>query len=492
MPVTVYPTGTTIYDPARCWNGYTVFQPKDAGAVLIDMNGNVVNQWRGLSDSPGPFKVLPGGYVMGSTGVRDPNFGFQDNIDLVQADWDGRIVWQFKRYELVRDGHRRAAWMARQHHDFQREGNPVGYYVPGMSPFVDKGRTLIVCHKNVRNPHISDQPLLDDVIIDVAWSGEIVWEWRCNEHFDEMGFGPEARAAIAQNPNMRAVGEGMGDWLHLNSASLVGPNRWFDCGDARFHPDNIIWSSRQTNILAITSRKTGEIVWRVGPDYAATGALRKLGQIIGPHHVHMIPRGLPGEGNILVFDNGGWAGYGAPNPGAPEGHQNALRDYSRVVEFNPVTLEVVWQYSGREAGFAVPSGRYQFYSPLVSSAQRLPNGNTLITEGVGGRLFEITRQFEIVWEYVNPYYEKARNQNMVYRSYRLPYQWIPQVGRPEETALKRIDNSGFRVPGYSGKSAAKVTRMARRRPGAFESQECVLPGDVEPPPGNRKTESGMD
>ena len=53
MTSTVYPTGTTIYNPEQCWNGYTLFpatlsEGKLAGAVLIDMNGNVVNQWEGL------------------------------------------------------------------------------------------------------------------------------------------------------------------------------------------------------------------------------------------------------------------------------------------------------------------------------------------------------------------------------------------------------------------------------------------------------------
>ena len=131
-------------------------------------------------------------------------------------------------------------------------------------------------------------------------------------------------------PTWCPCGGGMGDWMHINSMSLLGPNRWYDGGDQRFHPDNIIWDSRESNILAITSKKTGEIVWKVGPDYNASKALKKLGWIIGQHHVHMIPRGLPGEGNILVYDNGGWAGYGAPNPGAPMGIKNALRDYSRV------------------------------------------------------------------------------------------------------------------------------------------------------------------
>ena len=133
-----------------------------------------------------------------------------------------------------------------------------------------------------------------------------------------------------------------------------------------------------------------------------TSALRELGWIIGQHHAHMIPRGLPGEGNILVFDNGGWAGYGAPNPGAPTGFMNAQRDYSRVLEFDPTTLKIVWQYTPIEAGFIKPVDANRFYSPFISSAQRLPNGNTLITEGSGGRIFEVTADCEICLLYTSP------------------------------------------------------------------------------------------
>ena len=457
MPVTVYPTGTTVYDPDRCWNGFTVFQANDVGATIIDMHGTVINQWRGMCAEFSPKKVLPGGYVMGNTAVRNPKYGFQDAVDLVQADWDGNIVWKFNKYERVKDPRSRPTWMARQHHDFQRQGNPVGYYVPGMDPLVKEGNTIILCHKNVRNPKISDKTLLDDTIIEVTWEGDIVWEWICSDHFDQMGFSEEAKNILARDPGLRTAPHGPGDWMHMNSASLLGPNRWFDAGDQRFHPDNVIWDGRQTNILAITDKKTGDIVWQVGPDYTATEALRKLGQFIGQHHVHMIPRGLPGEGNILAFDNGGQAGYGAPNPGAPTGVNNAVRGHSRVLEFNPNTLEVAWQYTAREAGFE--RDMYKFYSHYISAAQRLPNGNTLITEGAGGRLLEVTSKHELVWEYISPYFGKKKNRNMVYRAYRLPYSWIPQAEEPEERPIPAIDNSRFRVPGSLQKKPRKITQI---------------------------------
>ena len=365
-----------------------------------------------------PNRVLPGGYVFGSTGIRNPKYGFQDSLDLVQVDWDGNIVWKFDKYERVKDPRQKPNRMARQHHDYQREGNPVGYYVPGMDPLVAEGNTLIVAHKNLTNTSISDKLLQDDTIVEVDWDGKIVWEWICSEHFDEMDFGEDAKNTIARNPNFLNVGVGMGDWMHMNSMATLGPNKWFDAGDERFHPDNIIFSGREANIIAIISKTVGKIVWQLGPSYNATPALRDLGQIIGQHHAHLIPQGLPGEGNMLVFDNGGWSGYGSPNPGSPTGNRSALRDSSRVLEFDPISLEIVWQYSAQEAGFRVPAYGSEFYSSLVSSAQRLPNGNTLITEGTRGRIFEVTPEHEAVWEYVSPYYGKHGNEHLVYRSYR--------------------------------------------------------------------------
>ncbi|MFC2154850.1 arylsulfotransferase family protein, partial [Candidatus Altiarchaeota archaeon] len=83
------------------------------------------------------------------------------------------------------------------------------------------------------------------------------------------------------------------------------------------------------------------------------------------------------NGNILIFDNRG--------PGGS----------SRVLEFDPFTLEIVWQYEGTSS--------HPFYSELLGTNQRLPNGNTLITESKRGRVFEVTPENELVWEYRNPF-----------------------------------------------------------------------------------------
>lgn len=134
----------------------------------------------------------------------------------------------------------------------------------------------------------------------------------------------------------------------------------------------------------------------------------------------MIPRGLPGEGNILIYDNGGWAGYYAPNPGSPTGIRGALRDYSRVLEIDPVTLEIVWQMTPKEAGYLMPLDANRFYSPFISGMQRLPNGNTMITEGSHGRILRGDPRTRAGVGIRVPLLGEGPAMNMVYRSYRRP------------------------------------------------------------------------
>lgn len=85
----IHPTGTLIYDKERAYNGYTIF-PTPGGALLIDMNGREVNRWAGLGGFPN--KVMPGGQVFGTSGARGGAAAYQDQLDLLQVDWDGNIV----------------------------------------------------------------------------------------------------------------------------------------------------------------------------------------------------------------------------------------------------------------------------------------------------------------------------------------------------------------------------------------------------------------
>jgi len=454
---TVYPTGTTIYKPEKCQNGYTVYatETEGEGTVLIDMNGNVVKQWKEMSNLDHPVKILKGGYIMGATREKPEHIGrlwmHPQSTDLSIMDWNGKIVWTLPK--------------AGMHHDFQLPGNPVGYWIPGMPLELKTDKVLILAHKMVTNKKISDKLLEDDYIVEVDSKGNILWEYLFSDGFTEMGWKEEDKNTIYRNPNFAATripGITGGDWIHINSASYVGPNKWYDQDPVKysmFHPDNIITDGRQTNTIEIIDRKMKKRVWQIGPYYGSDSiwffggkqyknSYKNLGWIIGQHHAHMIPKGLPGEGNILIYDNGGRAGYGAPNPVSATGLNNASRDYSRVIEIDPTTLRIIWEFSGKTQGYREES---KFYSHYVSSAQRLPNGNTLITNGAVGQLQEVTAEGEIVWEYISPWFVDTGKFNLVYRAYRVPYDYIPQLKKPVEKAVIPPDNSKLRIKDVSVK-----------------------------------------
>ena len=445
---TVFPTGTTIYQPEKCFNGYTLYPSKapGVGAVLIDMNGNVVRNWPKFDGYM--INLLPGGRILGGqtgrvTSAYDHAIGADD---VIQEDWDGNIEWTFGRAdEMAFEGAR--GWSARQNHDLVREGCPVGYYVPGMAPKTSEANTLMLSYRSGHWPEVTRDYLPRATrMLEVSWGGEITWDWMPAEQFEQFGHSEAAKNAIMRHcKNQHGVFQ--------NTISYVGPNPWYDQGDERFHPENIITDDRGT-MLYIISKQTGEIVWKVGPYYTTDPALRALGCIIGPHHAHIIPRGLPGAGNVLVFDNGGAAGFGIPNPGAPDGTWNALRDHSRVLELNPLTLEIVWEFTAGTAGYPTDGeDMSKFYSRYKSAAQRLPNGNTLITESNCGRLFEVTTDGEIVWEYVSPHNLATREgifMSDVFRCYRYPYDWVPALDAPAERAVVPPAHGEFRIPPAEG------------------------------------------
>jgi outer membrane protein assembly factor BamB len=294
----------------------------------------------------------------------------------------------------------------------------------------------LLTHTNRAAQKVAGATVLeDDRIIEVAPDGKLLWEWVASDHIDEMRFDADARKAIA-TPAAGGRG-GAYNWLHLNSATYVGPNRFFDSGDKRFAPENIIVSSREASLVAIIARD-GSIVWQLGPDYSASPEMRAIRQVIGQHHAHFIPKGLPGAGNVMIFDNGGASGYGSPRSIALNGAGIYVRTTSRVLEIDPVTLKLVWSYTA-------PT----FFATNISGAQRLQNGNTLITEGPTGRLFEVTTDGAIVWEYIHPPTGNGNGKgasNSVYRSYRLPYGWIPQLPQPKELAVKPPAAATYRVP----------------------------------------------
>ena len=202
-----------------------------------------------------------------------------------------------------------------------------------------------------------------DALQEINPEGKVVWEWLGYEHFN-----PEIDVLCPLCPRDR--------WGQAN-ACYVMPN------------GNIIISYAFMSLIEIVEKATGNIIWRWG--------LR--GELGFQHNPTVLD-----NGNILLFDNGR--------------HRILAPDYSRVIEINPKTNEVEWEYMSNPP--------MEFYASFVGGAQRLPNGNTLICEGPKGRFFEVTPTGEIVWEYVNPIYNdflRFGRTNMAFRAYRYGYDY---------------------------------------------------------------------
>ena len=100
-----------------------------------------------------------------------------------------------------------------------------------------------------------------------------------------------------------------------------------------------------------------------------------------------------------------------------------------------MTLQLVWSYTNA-----------RFFSTNISGAQRLPNGNTLITAGAGGRIFEVTTKAPSSGNTCSRCLPAPQPSNAVYRAYRLPYGWIPQLRIPAEHRVTPPPPGEFRVP----------------------------------------------
>ena len=159
------------------------------------------------------------------------------------------------------------------------------------------------------------------------------------------------------------------------------------------------------------------------------------------------PERSAGGGESAGFDTGASSGYGFASPIAPDGTGAFARATSRVLKINPVTLDLVWSYTNP-----------RFFSTNISSAQRLPNGNTLVTAGAGGCIFEVTREGIIVWEYMYPLFSGANASNAVYRAYRVPYGWNDdEPGHPGRRRLR----PAARVDHHSGRGVRPAVRAGR-------------------------------
>jgi hypothetical protein len=378
-------------------DGSTYLVAAEVGGIVREMGarrGRVVHRWQFDDYFPWYGRLLPNGNLfMRATvkGLPPPvpvKFGEEHpplaehvrrmaggSTHLLEVDWDGNVVWEFYHpdYSLL-------------HHDQRKLPN---------------GNYLGLAYRLRDVPSIAPFPVKDDIIFEVTPEGQVVWEWSTVDHFDQLGF-DEAARSIMGDPDAFPYNEKVGDLFHTNSIQPLPENKFFDRGKDRFRPGNILVSQRNTNIIFIIDRETGDVVWKMGP---------RDGFTIGQHDPNMIEKGLKGAGNILVFDNGGRGGY------PPERY----RPYTRVIEINPAKREIVWEYDAESSG----APRAAFFTEFTGNARRLPNDNTMITESSWGRVFEVDREGTVVWEWMSPhvYKQRGRESRKIPRCYRVGPDW---------------------------------------------------------------------
>ncbi len=155
-----------------------------------------------------------------------------------------------------------------------------------------------------------------------------------------------------------AGGKRSGDLFHTNTVTLLD-GRLADAVPA-FEKGNVLTAMRAIDTIAVLDLERKKLVW------ARRGAFRNQHD----------PKVLD-NGHMLLFDNRGTPGKSA------------------ILEFDPISGRSIWEYRGTPES--------PFFSKTCGAAERLPNGNTLVTESDRGRAFEVTPAKEIVWEFRNPH-----------------------------------------------------------------------------------------
>jgi len=281
---------------------------------------------------------------------------------------DGHLIAIIKDVMILElDWQSRLVWKAemRAHHDFAR--------LPG-------GNTLVASRRAMKHPWKDEGKLACDVLVEVTPAGKTVWQWKVEEHAKE----------IAALVDLRIPPfEAFRDWPHVNTIEVL-PDNPSAKKDPRFRAGNLLVCGRHINVIWVIDRKTDRVVWAWGP-----------GELLGPHMPTMLA-----SGRILVYDNG-------------QNAADSVRGYTRVVELDPLTGKIVWEYK------ADPPKR--FYSPSRGSNERLPNGNTFIAESDSGRLFEVTPQGRVVWEFQNPELRKGGGRMALYRALRYPRDLVDRL-----------------------------------------------------------------
>jgi hypothetical protein len=412
--------GTTIQNTSESANsnepyeGYILFSPEfSTDTFLIDIYGDIVHSWDSSYIQGVPVYLLENGnLVRGCSKIDNTRFavgGFTGRVEM--HDWNGNMLWEFDystdQYCL--------------HHDI--EVLPNGNILMIAWEYKTYAEA-IAAGKNPLN--LKDNQLWPDKIIEVeptgSSGGNIVWEWHVWDHLiQDFDSSKDNYGVVADHPELIDINTGgrLSDFNHINS---IDYNQEFDQILLSSHNQNEIWVIDHSTTTEEAADHTGgkygkggDLLYRWGnPKMYTTGGFEDQ-HLLRQHDAQWIEAGCPGKGNILIFNN--CAGFleGSRHSSIveikPPVNETGFYDLTPSSSYMPT--EPIWLYTAEN-----PS---DFYSPKVSGAQRLPNGNTLICMGDKGFFFEVNYEKETVWQYQNTYPNMMSNKVFKILKYGVDY-----------------------------------------------------------------------
>ena len=377
---------------------------------LVNADGEVVASYS--DDRLGFTQLLPDGSRLKNTNSYSDTFqeggGMRGCLEEVGSD--GSLKW---RLGLSTDDYV-------QHHDMVKlpNGNVLTLVWENITTdqAIELGRTPDFIAEN-------GNFWFDGIIEINPMTAEIVWEWSARDHLvQEFDPGKPNYGVVADHPGKLDINA-----IHKNREGGVGDD-WTHANALDYNPelDQIIFSSNYLSEVFIIDHSTtpfeaqgsagghhgkgGDFLFRWGNSANYGRGTEETQQLFAQHDVHWIDPGLPGAGNIMVFNNGRFPAR--PNTTVVEIAPPLNEDGSYTLGEDGTydATDIVWEYA--------PTDDEQFFSFFISGAQRLPNGNTLVNKGAGARVREVTPDGDIVWEYF--YDEGDGVPHALFRAYKYP------------------------------------------------------------------------
>ncbi|MBK8500839.1 MAG: aryl-sulfate sulfotransferase [Saprospiraceae bacterium] len=430
--------------------GYTLFTAKTE-TYLINNCGGVVKQWTS-SYLPGQsVYLLENGNLLRAAEIPNPGNinipGIGGRIELF--DWDGQLIWEYNYSTMS----------ATQHHDVfpLPDGNILMLAVTIISrdEAIQMGRKPSTIPLN----QLYNEQILELQPIGIN-EAKIIWEWNVKDHLiQDYDNKKDSYGDISENPqlldiNFLGISSAGSNWLHINAISYSAELDQIVLSSRHLH--EIYMIDHSTSIAEAASHtggrygKGGDLLYRWGnPITYQQGSVADQ-KLFAQHSAGWISEGLRDAGKILLFNNGL--------------NRSPLFSEIDIIE-PPVSAagEYIFEdnvaYGPPEPAYVYTTPiRTDFYSPFLSSAQRLANGNLLICEGRKGHFFEIDQQENMVWKYISPVSSSGilnqgenpeNSNNHVFRAtkYATDYQAftgkdlvanLPVEGNPDLTACNLI------------------------------------------------------